>query len=119
MANPNIRNVVTLVGNTVVQNATTVFANLVINSASSGKICRITTINASNLDGTTAQNVSIDLVRSSASYSVVRGVTIPAGSTLVPITKDNSLYLLEGDVLQSKASANASVQIVCSFEELS
>ena len=119
MANPNIRNVVTLLGNTVVQNATTVFANLVVNAASSGKIVKINTINASNLDGTNAQNVSIDLVRSSASYSVVRGVTIPAASTLVPVSRENGLYLLEGDTLQSRASTNSNVQIICSFDELS
>lgn len=119
MANPNIRNVVTLVGNTVVQNATTVFANLVVNSASSGKILRIGTISASNLDGTNSQNVSVDLVRSSASYSVVRGVTIPAASTLIPVSRELGLYLLEGDTLQTKASTNSNVQIVCSFDELS
>ena len=119
MANPNIRNVATLIGNSVAQNATTTFADFVSNAAASNTLYRITTLSASNLDGTNAQNVSIDFVRSSINYAIVRGVTIPAGSTLVPVTKDSSIYLKEGDKLQVRASTNSNVQIFCSFEELS
>jgi len=119
MANPNIRQLTTLTGNTAVQNVTTVFADLVSNAAASNSIYRITMLSASNLNETTSQNVSVDLVRSSASYSLIRGATVPAGSTLVPVTKDSAIYLTEGDKLQSKASANANIQIICSYEVLS
>jgi hypothetical protein len=119
MANPNIRQLVTMTGNTAVMNATTEFANLVSNAADSNSIYRIITLSASNLDIAASQNVSVDLLRSSASYSFIRGATIPAGASLVAVSKDSSLYLVEGDVLQCKAGTNSNVQIICSYEVLS
>jgi len=119
MANPNIRQLVTMTGNTAVQNSTTAFANLVSNDAASNSVYRITMLSASNLDTANTQNVSIDLVRNSASYSFVRGATIPAGASLVAISKYSAMYLVEGDTIQCKASTNSNVQIICSYEVLS
>lgn len=119
MANPNIRELVSMTGNTAVMNATTVFANLVSNAAASGSIYRVVFLTAANITDAFDANVSIDLVRSSASYSLIKGVTVPYNASVAITTKDSAFYLIEGDTIQCKASSNANVQIICSYEVLS
>lgn len=117
MAAPNIVNVVTITGKTALANVTTSFANLVVNTAASGKVFKVNALYVTNVDGSSATNVSIDLVRSGFAFSVANVLSVPATSTLDMFSK--SIYLEEGDFIQIKASANLDAHAVCSFEELS
>lgn len=118
MANPNIRQLVTMTGNTAVMNVTTANANLISNGAATNSIYRIVMLTAANITDAFNANVSIDLVRNSASYGLIRGLTVPFNGAITVITKDSALYLVEGDTIQCRASANANVQIICSYEVL-
>jgi hypothetical protein len=116
MANPNIVNVTSIYGETAVLSATTANANVVANPASSGSVYKINSVLASNIDTAIDRSVSVDIVRASNSYAIARNITIPITSTLVLLSKDSSLYLQEGDTIIVSASANAVVQLLCSYE---
>lgn len=119
MAAPNIVGVATITGKTAIQSITTSATAIVTNSAASGKVFKINSLVVANIDGTNSANVTADFYRSSTAYAIASVITVPAGSTLVIISKDTSIYLEENDALRLTASANGDLQAVCSYEEIS
>lgn len=117
MAAPNIVNVSTITGKTAVQVITTTPTAIVTNSAASGKVFKINALYISNIDGTSAADLNVDLFRSSTAYRIAYTITVPADSTLDVISK--SIYLEEGDALRLTASSNTRLEGVCSYEEIS
>jgi hypothetical protein len=119
MAAPNIVNVTTIRGNTAVLNVSTVTANIVVNPVSSNKVYKINTLMLSNIDGNVAVDGTASIQRGGIDYQLVSTATIPADATLIVITKDNMIYVEEGDSIRLTASANLRLQAVCSYEEIS
>lgn len=117
MANPNIVAVSTINGKTAVANVTNVATAIVTNSASSNKVFKINSLIVSNVDGTSAADISIDIYRNSVPYYIVKTVSVPADASIDLLSK--SIYLQEDDSLRAEASANDDLQIVCSYEEIS
>jgi len=117
MAAPNIVNVATITGKTAVLAVGTSASAIVTNSAASGKVFKINALYVSNVDGTNAADVNVDLFRSSTAYHVAKTVSVPADATLDIITK--AIYLEEGDALRLTASAVSDLEAVCSYEEIS
>jgi hypothetical protein len=119
MVAPNIVSLTTLRGNTAVLNVTTVSSNIVANPTSSNKVFKINTIIISNVDGTNAADITIQLNRGGINYAIVNTVAVPADSTLIAISKEISFYLEEGDYIRMNASANNDLHAICSYEEIS
>ena len=117
MAAPNIVNVTTILGKTAVQQVTTSATAIVTNTADSGKVFKVNALYVSNVDGTSAADVNVDIFRSSTAYHVAKTVSVPADATLDVISK--SIYLEEGDSLRLTASADSDLEAVCSYEEIS
>ena len=117
MAAPNIVNVTTILGKTAVQQVTTSATAIVTNAADSGKVFKVNALYVSNVDGTSAADVNVDIFRSSTAYHVAKTVSVPADATLDVISK--SIYLEEGDSLRLTASADSDLEAVCSYEEIS
>lgn len=117
MAAPNIVNVTTITGKTAVMAVTTSATAIVTNSAASGKVFKINALYISNVDGTNAADITVDIFRSSTAYKIVNTVSVPADSTLDVVSK--SIYLEEGDAIRLTASANSDLEAVCSYEEIS
>tara|TARA_Y100000588_G_C14005254_1_gene817482 strand:+ start:84 stop:437 length:354 start_codon:yes stop_codon:yes gene_type:complete len=117
MAAPNIVNVGTITGKTAVQAVGTSATAIVTNSASSNKVFKVNALYVSNIDGTNAATVNVDLYRSSTAYHVAKTVAVPADTTLDVISK--ALYLEEGDAIRLTASATSDLEAVCSYEEIS
>jgi hypothetical protein len=105
-----------MVGKTAVQAVGISPTDIVTNSAASNKVYKINALYVSNVDGTNAATVNVDIYRSSVAYHIAKTVSIPADATLDLITK--SLYLEEGDSLRLTASAASDLEAVCSYEEL-
>ena len=123
MANPNIVGVTDIKGVSVgaIINSTFVFT-VVTNSAGSGKVYKINTILAANVDGTNAADITVswvDASNSNSEYYLAKTVGVPADSTLVVLSKDSSIYLNEGDTLRFQASAGNAIHITVSYEEIS
>lgn len=117
MAAPNIVNVATITGKTAVQAITTTATAIVTNTAGSNKVFKINALYVSNVDGTNAASVNVDIFRSSTAYRIAYTITVPADSTIDIITK--AIYLEEGDSLRLTASAASRLEAVCSYEEIS
>jgi hypothetical protein len=116
MAAPNIVSVSTIIGNTTVQSVTTVATNIVENTSASGKVYKVNSLMVSNIEGANTADITVDLYRSTTSYLIAKTIAVPADSTLLVITRENSIYLEEGDALRCQASANSYLQAICSFE---
>lgn len=127
MAAPNIVAVSTIRGKSNVANLTTTSSSIVVNPVNSGQVFKINTIMISNVDGTNAGNVSVELFKfgaqntstgsGNATYGIANSVTVPAKSSLDVMSK--SIYLEEGDQLKAKADANNRLHLITSFEEIS
>jgi len=119
MAAPNIASITTVTGKTAVQQITTSATAIVTNSAASGKVNKINSLIISNVDGGNNADVTVDIFRSSTAYEIASTITVPADTSLVVITKENYIYLEEGDSLRLTASANGDLEAICSYEEIS
>ena len=118
MTNPNIVNVTEIYGNTAVQLATTGAVNLVVNANGSGKIYKINSLYVSNYEGTNARDITINHVIAGNSISILSTVSVAADSTLVAITKDSSIYLMENQQIAILANVVSSLNVVCSWDEI-
>jgi len=124
MAAPNIVNVSTITGKTTYAALTTTLTTVLLaNSASSGKVFKINSIMVSNVDGSSAADVTIDINTAAAgsgtSYALANTISVPADATLSLIDKTNSFYLEEDKSILGGASANSDLEIVISYEEIS
>ena len=118
MAAPNIVNVSTITGKSVTGALGTSTATLLQNSASSNKVFKINTILVSNVDGTNSATAAISLYDGTDRY-IAKGITVPAGATVVLIDKNSSLYLEENRIIRGDASAAGDLEYIISYEELS
>ncbi len=127
MAAPNIVSVLDIRGKSNVANITTVASSVIVNPVNSNKVFKINTLIVSNVDGTNAGNVSVELFKFGAQnsstgvgnsvYAIANVVTVPAKSSLDILSK--SLYLEEGDNIRVRADSNNRLHFISSFEEIS
>lgn len=123
MAAPNLKNPTTITGKTTYLNLTsTAETTLLSNSFSSGKVFRVHSIYATNIDGTNAVSVTLKIYASASGgtgYSLASTVSIPADSAIVLVNKDAYIWLEEDKRLTITATAGNDLNVVCSYEELS
>ena len=130
MSAPNIVNVATITAKTFYDAlADTNLTSLVLNAASSGKVIKINSLTAANVDGTNGATVDVSYhpstttavgsTVSSTGYHIAKTITVPPDATLVVISKDTALYMEESSVLAIKCSAANDVDVVVSYEEIS
>lgn len=117
MAAPNIVNVATITGKTAVQAVGTSATAIVTNSSGSNKVFKVNALYVSNVDGTNAADITVDLFRSSTAYRIASTVAVPADASLDVISKP--IYLEEGDSLRLTAGTANDLEAVCSYEEIS
>jgi hypothetical protein len=118
MADPNIFNTTVISGNTTVQAVGITATAIVSNAAASNRVYRINSLIIANIDGVNAADITVDLFRSSVAYRIASTITVPADSSLVVISKENAIYLQEGDSLRCTASAAGDLEAICSFENI-
>jgi len=123
MAAPNIVNVSSIIGmTTAVGLSTTDTTTFLSNADASGKVLKINTIIASNIDGTNSSDVTVKYHFSAAgagtSFSLAHTITVPADASLVVIGKDSPIYVEENRSLTAEASTSDDIDIICSYEEI-
>lgn len=119
MANPNLAAAGSIYGKTDVLNVSTTATEITSNAASSGKVLKVNTLVVSNTHGTASVDINVDLFRSSTAYRIASTVAVPSDASLVVISRENPIYLNEGDSLRVTAGTANAAQAVCSYEELS
>jgi len=121
MANPNIVNVTSILGETVVGALTTTLTTVLLtNTASSGKVFKVNSVIISNVDGTSAADVTFKLalneLGTSTPVAIASTISVPADASLNLIDKNSSFYLMEDKSIVGGASANGDLEIIISYE---
>ena len=133
MAAPNIVNVATITGVTTYHSGIAVttggkgsvgITTVVSNAASSGKVLKINSLVAAGIAATTGVTLQhfnhVNHASAGSTVSIAVTVSVPVFSTLVLISKENSVYLQENTSLGIFAQPNTgSIDVVCSYEEIS
>jgi hypothetical protein len=97
--------------------------SVVSNAASSGKVFKINTIIVSNVDGTNAADISINLYSQDdiggTAYAIAKTISVPADASLVVLDKSSAIYLEEDKSIGATAGAADDLVVICSYEEIS
>ena len=122
MANPNIVNVTSIIGNSLSVAVGTSATQLASNAASSGKVFKINSILVANIDGTAAADVTVNIYSAAAmggsATAIASTISVPADATLIIIDKTTMFYLLENQSIGAIASASGDLVATISFEEI-
>lgn len=131
MAAPNIVNVATITAKTTsfTPSGTTAVV-LLTNAAASGKVLKINSLVASNVDGTNAVNTTVSYYTNGAvaqgsapsggtAFPIVSTVSVPANASLIVIDKSTQLYLEEGTAVSITSGTASKITYVVSYEEIS
>ena len=122
MANPNIVNVTSIIGNSLSVAVGTSATQLASNAASSGKVFKINSILIANIDGTAAADVTINIYSAATlggtATAIASTISVPADATLIVIDKATMFYLLENQSIGAIASASGDLVATISFEEI-
>lgn len=124
MANPNIVAVTAIRGeNSSVSLTTTAATSIVSNAAASGKVLKINTIIAANVDGTVAADITINKYSAAAlggtAFPIASTVSVPADASLVIVDKTTAIYLKENESIGATAGTASDLVITCSWEDIS
>ena len=128
MANPNIANVTSILGESIGEALTTSVGTDIMTVAA-GKLVKINSIIITNTHATNAVTVTVSIVKTgftsagigatednAGTFKLASTMNVPADDSLVLI--DKPIYLMETDVLEGGASA-ATADIFISYEVIS
>ena len=126
MANPNIVAVTSIYANTstlLISSTADPFATAIVsNAASSGKVYKINSIVAANVDGSAAADITIKIFSQAAlagtGTAIASTISVPADASLIVTDKTTSFYLLEDKSIGATASAANDIVVTCSWEEI-
>jgi hypothetical protein len=120
MAAPNIVNVTSIYGRTVGAALTTSSADILTNTAASGKVFKVNAVYVANVDGVSNCEVTVTWYDASAAatYNLAKTIVVPADATLVVVDKDAQIYLEEGDKISALASASGDLEITISYDDI-
>ena len=123
MAAPNIVNVTNINGKTFGNVLTTSNVIILANGAGSGNVLKINNIVVSNVDGTSAADVTIELNSLAAGTGtatrLVSTIAVPADASLIVTDKSTSFYMEENTSIKGFASAAGDLEILVSYEVIS
>jgi hypothetical protein len=121
MANPDLNNPTKVEGkNKLITEVSTVASGYLINPSGSNLTLRLSSIYCSNIDGTSAADIDAYIVDSIPSTGyLAKTVSVPADASLLPLTKDSNIYLMENNTLYLKASASGDISAIITYEEIS
>ena len=124
MANPNIVNTASIVGNNSLTALSTTSATAIVNNpASSGKVYKINSIVVSNVDGTNPADISINIYSQDdlggTAYSLVSTIAVPADASLIVVDKTTAIYLKEDLSVGAVAGSADDLVVTASWEEIS
>jgi hypothetical protein len=129
MANPNIVNVTSILGGTLVRTpSSTAAVSMLNNAASSGTVIKINSLVAANTT-TVAVNCTVSYYTNETAegsapsggtaFPIASTVSVPANASLVVIEKSNGIYLLEDNCISVTSSSANNLTFSISYEVIS
>jgi len=126
MAQPNIKNVAAVYGQSVGGTLTTDY--IVFITVTAEYVVKVNYIHIANWDGTSGATCTVRLVKADqdpigitdydigATILLANTVNVPADDVLILV--DRPFYMMAGDTLSAKASAISELDILISFEAI-
>lgn len=127
MAAPNIINVASIVPHTVNLTPANTARQGLVAAPATGAAHKINQILATNIDGTSAADVTVEMrLADGTTYrSIANTISVPADASLIVLDKTTSFYLLDTSVTGEPSmiwvttgTANA-ITFTCSYETIS
>jgi hypothetical protein len=123
MANPNIANVTTILGeNSLVSLTTTNATQIVSNANASNKVFKINSLVVANTDGVSPFFVTVSIYSAAAlggtAFPIVSTLTIPADSSVIIIDRNSGIYLKENQSIGATAQTASKLVVTASWEEI-
>lgn len=124
MAAPNVVNVSTITSKTAYATPSDTNATVLLaNAASSGKVFKINSLVAANVDGTNAvaATVAVNTAAdgSGTGYPIASTIDVPADASLIVIDKLNAIYLEEDKSIVVTSGSADDIVFTVSYEEIS
>ena len=124
MANPNIVNVTSILGESALLTPSDTAANVLLsNTAASGKVYKINQIVAANVDGSSAVNTTVSITDQDAgagtAYPIVSTVSVPADASLIVVDKTTAIYLMEDSSIAVTSGTASKITYSVSYEVIS
>ena len=116
MAQPNIVNVTSILGTSVVTVLTTTLTTTIV-TAAADKVNKMNLIRCTNITDNDA-TVDFDVEVGGTHKKIANEVTVPANSVVDITDKNSSFYLMETDLLRGGASAATTIDVLISYEIL-
>jgi hypothetical protein len=120
MTAPNLKNPSIITGiTTVVGLGTTAVTGILTNTSASNKVFKINSIFVANVDGSSAADISISIIRNGTDFYLAKTIAVPADATQIISTKDTYFYLEENVGIRAQASAANDLHVTIGYEEIS
>lgn len=119
MAIPNLKNPTTITGKTariILPTTSITTVTGVVNLTNSGKVLKINSIFAANVNGTSPADISISIYNGSVDNYIAYTISVPADATQIISTKETYFYLEEGDTLRATAGLANAISIIVGYE---
>lgn len=123
MANPNIVNVTSILGQVAyLAPANTTANTLISNASSSGTLVKVNSLYCTNVSGSTATvTVSVNNAAAGAgtSFRLAYQITVPINASLQVIDKGTFIYLPENTSIVVTSGTSSAIEYVASYEIIS
>jgi len=116
MAAPNILAATSIIGKSKGFDLDTTTTTTLLTCASE-KVYKIKSIIASNNDGSSAVDVTVNF-NDGSRWTIASTVSVPADSTLVILDQNSPIYLEEGFTIEGGASADDDCDLIIAYEIL-
>jgi len=116
MASPNLVNVSSKYGKTLVETIGSSNKVIAANPAISGKLVRVFSLYLANSNETENGYITVYLYRANASIKLANKLHVSPRDTVVFITETAPLYLEEGDSLVCQSTQTVVFNAICSYE---
>jgi hypothetical protein len=118
MAAPNLTSPTTIKGRTARTSlSTTSVTSVLANASGSGKVLKINSIFAANINGATAADISISIYDGTTDVYLAYTISVPPDATQIISTKETYFYLEEGDSIRATAGTANYISVVVGYEE--
>ena len=123
MAIPNIVNVTSIQGKSFGNVLTTSNVIILANQSNSGNVIKINNIVVTNVDGSSAADVTIEFNTAAAGNGtatrLASTISVPADASIIITDKSTGFYMEENTCIKGFASANGDLEVFVSFEVIS
>lgn len=121
MALPDLNSPTKVEGkNVLVQEVPTSASGVLTNSSGSNATLRLSSIYVSNIDGSTSSDITAYIVDgSNVTGYISKTIAVPADASLLTLTKDSNIYLMENNTLYLQAGSSGDLSCIIGYEEIS